>query len=117
MILLSLFFFFDTHKLVPNRRPIPALNKPEGFSKEAREMWWSLVRDCTQQSPSDRPPMETVLARLGSILKIIKGIFLKFCTEMKINTFFWIDFKCKRHGKSSHQIFISYRVKSDKDIQ
>lgn len=65
----------DHGKLVTSRNMIPATSKPEGFSKGAREMWWNLVRDCTQPNPSNRPVISVVVARLYLIQHHIEGMF------------------------------------------
>lgn len=94
---------------------LPANDKPHGFFKEEREMWWNLVRDCTHQNPNERPDMPYVLRLLEDIFKIIQGIniFCYCCFFLVFNI--KLDFKCKKHGKLSHHVFISYH-ETDKNI-
>lgn len=73
---MELFRSFDYSKLVTSRNITPVEDKPEGFSKEARDLWWDLVRDCIQQSPAARPDMLSVVVRLNVILKLVKGFLI-----------------------------------------
>lgn len=62
----------------------PAKDKPEGMSKEGREMWWKLVEDCTLNNPNDRPVMSGVITRLNIILDVVQGtlIIYFFCSHL-----------------------------------
>lgn len=71
-------FFFpilDRAKVIRTSNMPVAHDKPEGFPKEERDLWWDLVRECTQKKPSDRPVMTNVVIRLNAIHKRIQGIF------------------------------------------
>lgn len=91
-------------------------DKPEGFSEKDREEWWNLVRQCTQQNPTDRPIMSSVVSKLGDIYKSIQGIKLNTICFFEFMQTYLTDFKCKKHGKLAHQVFISYRMATDTDI-
>lgn len=61
--------------MVKGRNLSEVANKPEGFSKELKGMWWNLVGQCTQKDPKDRPTMASVVSKLYDILKAIKGTY------------------------------------------
>lgn len=112
------FFIFNNwlilRKIVETRQVTLAFEKPEGFSTEARDMWWNLSRDCTQTNPKDRPNIGSIVASLSAIMKAINGKSIYHFLIQVYNP--QIGFRCKKHGKLAHKIFISYRFTSDKDI-
>lgn len=55
------------------RNTPPVQDKPNDFTKEAREMWWDLVKDCTQNDPNARPVMANVVRRLVEIFDEVNG--------------------------------------------
>lgn len=70
---------FLIEQLVTNRKPVPSTdNKPNGFSKEMRGMWWDLMKACTLDNPAERPPMSVVVRQLGIILAIVQGMPIFF---------------------------------------
>lgn len=61
-------------KIVSTRKPIVSMDTPKGFSKESREMWWNLMKECTHLDPKYRPSMPDIVDRLSSINNTIRGI-------------------------------------------